>query len=248
MINKYTGRPLVAILLCTVFWQTSAAQSIVPDTTYYASALKNNQQLYNSGIGYQSRLVNGRQYFYYERLYTGDAYYMGYEWRPADIDYDGVIYNNVQMLYDVYKDIVVVQLPNKEDNYSLSSAKLSRFTLLGHTFIRIDADTANVDFKPGFYDLLYAGKTLALAKTIKTLQNTGSQITDKSFVEEKSYFLKYKGIYYEVGSEGAALKVFKNKKKELQQYIKSNGVKFRRDPEQAIVKIAAYYDHLTDQI
>ncbi len=248
MINNYTWRPLAALIFCAVFWQTARGQSTVPDTSFYAAALKNNQQLYASGTGYQSRLVNGRQYFYYERLYKGDAYYMGYEWRPADISYDGVTYTNVPALYDVYKDVLVVQLPDKQDNYSLSGAKLAQFTLLGHTFIRIDADTINADFKPGFYDLLYLGKSLALAKTVKTLQNTGTKITDKSFVEEKTYYLKYNGIYYEAGSEGAALRVFKDKKKELQQYIKSSGIKFRRDPEQALVKIAAYYDHLTDKL
>jgi hypothetical protein len=50
--------------------------------------------------------------------------------------------------------------------------------------------------------------------------------------------------YYPISSQGSLLSVFKDKKKELQQYIRSNEIKYRKEPEDAMVKIATYYDHL----
>jgi len=224
------------------------AQAPSPDSSFYTSATQNTLNIYAQGIGNQSRLINGHEYLYYDRLLKGDAYYGGYEWRPGKIDYDGVYYHDVPFLYDVYQDLVVLQLPDKAGNYSLINEKLPQFILMGHTFIKIKADSTN-KLKTGFYDLLYSGKVQALAKTVKTIQNTGSYGTiEKSFIEEKSYYIKNKGIYYEVGGEGDVLKALKDKKKEMQQYIKSEKIKYRKDPDQFLIKITSYYDHLTNTI
>ena len=60
------------------------------------------------------------------------------------------------------------------------------------------------------------------------------------------YYIRKNNTYYSVSSQGSMLTILKDKKKELQQYIRANQIKFRKDPEEAMVKIASYYDHLTN--
>jgi len=61
------------------------------------------------------------------------------------------------------------------------------------------------------------------------------------------YYLYKNGTYYSVSSEGSFLNVLKDKKKDLQQYIKANKLKFKKyQREDAMAKVAAYYDHLAD--
>jgi len=42
------------------------------------------------------------------------------------------------------------------------------------------------------------------------------------------------------------LKLLKDKKGELQKHIKQNNIRFGDDPEFAMVKIASYYDQITN--
>jgi len=38
----------------------------------------------------------------------------------------------------------------------------------------------------------------------------------------------------------------KSKKKEVQQYLKANDIKFKREPERAMIMAVKYYDQLTN--
>ena len=67
------------------------------------------------------------------------------------------------------------------------------------------------------------------------------------FNAKDEYFLKKGNTYYNLSaSQGSILKLLKDKKSELQQYIKSNKIRFRDNPEDALARIAAQYDHLTN--
>jgi hypothetical protein len=85
-----------------------------------------------------------------------------------------------------------------------------------------------------------------LAKREKNIQATGGQTTSESYFNTvKTYYLRKNNIYYNISSKGTMLDVLKDKKKQLQQYIRSAQINFRKDPEEAMVKIASYYDQLS---
>jgi hypothetical protein len=41
------------------------------------------------------------------------------------------------------------------------------------------------------------------------------------------------------------LKILKDKKKEIQQFLKANNIIYKTDPETAMIAIATYYDRIT---
>ncbi len=153
-------------------------------------------------------------------------------------------------MYDVYKDAVVVLLYNGFSRYSLLNERVHDFTLSDHHFIRIVADSItnnNAGISTGFYDQLYSGKTEVLAKRIKTLENSMALASLETFFREKhEYYVKKGNIYYSAGSQRSFLNALKDKKKVLQQYIKDSHIRFNNDPENAMIKIASYYDHLSN--
>jgi hypothetical protein len=100
--------------------------------------------------------------------------------------------------------------------------------------------------KPGFYDELYNGKSQVLVKRSKDIQTITSGTAENYFDLTTKYFFKKNHIYYSISSQGSLINILKDRKKELQQYIRANQIKFRSDPEEAMVKIASYYDHLTN--
>ncbi len=244
----------LSFLICffTMFYSiASLAQPTPADSSSQQNAFNNAVSLFYSTIGNQSPLFNGPEYYYYDPLIKGNAYFLDVNaFTPGTIYYDGASYSGAPMLYDTYSDKVVVLLYNHFSKFSLVNSKVKSFDYLEHHFVNINQDTLAItsELKSGYYDQLYGGKTEVLVKRYKDIQTTNGSATNGSesyFNTKKEYYVRKNHAYYSVGGEGSMLDILKDHKKELQQYIKANKIKFRREPEEAMVKIASYYDQLT---
>jgi hypothetical protein len=226
------------------------AQFANNDTISREALIDNVVTNFYKSISDQSRLYNGPEYNFYDPIIKGSPYFNDINnFVPGGVEYDGFAYKDVSMLYDLYKDVVAILLPNKVAKLILISERVQSFDISGHHFIHIDA---NMLSKPGsvstgFYDQLYSGRTEILVKRRKTIQNTSgiSGSIETYFSPATDIYVQKDGIYTSVGSQGSLLNVFKDKKKELKQYIKSNKINFRENQEQAMAMVASYYDQLT---
>ena len=237
----------LGITLC----KNALAQAVRRDSSSQQNALNNTLNYYYTSIGKQSPLYNGAEYYFYDPQIKGNAYFSEVNaFTPGSVYYDGTLYSGVPMLYDLYLDKVVVLLYNNFSKFTLVDPKVQRFDFLEHHFINISADSLgeNSIIKTGFYDELYKGKSQVLARREKNIQTTmgGLNGPESYFNPVKSYFVRKKNIYYPVSGKGSLIDVFKDRKKELQQYIRASQINFRKNPEEAMVKIASYYDHLTN--
>ena len=234
------------------FVNSSFSQAVAVDSMALDNTIARiNSQFYTS-IGEQSRLYNGHEYLPYDPRIKNNALfpYDAKTWQTGEVNYDNVIYKNVPMMYDVYKDVVIVRLYNKFSMFSLLSNRVHDFAFANHHFIRLDADQINGSqsgITPGFYDQLYVGKIEILAKRGKTMQNSSNSLAapETFFQATNDYYLKKENTYYKIGSKGSVLKLLKDKKSQIQQYLKQNNISYGDDPESAMAKMASYYDHLT---
>lgn len=204
-----------------------------------------------STLGNQSGLYNGPEYYFYDPLIKSNAYFMDVNaFSNASVDYDGNHYNNVPIIFDIYSDKVVVLLYNKFSKFSLIKEKVKGFDFLDHHFVNISGDSlkANSEIKAGYYEQLYGGKLIVLIKHTKTIQASAGGVVsaEKYFVATKDYYLKKGAEYYKINGESALLNALSDRKADLKQYIKANQIKFRRELEDTMMKIATYYDHITN--
>ena len=237
--------------LCAFINGPTFAQVARTDSSSQQYALNNTLNLFYATVGKQSPLYNGAEYYFYDPLIKGNAYFSEINaFTPGSVFYDGNLYTGVPMLYDIYSDKVVVLLYNHFSKFSLVKEKVRSFDFLDHHFVNINADTlaANTIIKSGYYDELYGGKSQVLVKRSKNIQVSvgGGSASESYFNPTKDYYLRKNNVYYSISGQGSMLSIFKDKRKEIQQYLKANQIKFRKDPEEAMVKIASYYDHLTN--
>ena len=132
-----------------------------------SSAVQNTLQqtianFFMFAIGQQSRCT-ANDYLPYERTIKGNALYPldAETWASGEVTYDGFIYKGVPMMYDIYKDVVVVLLLDHFSMYTLLGERVHDFTFSGHHFVRVDADSLVNDksgISTGFYEQLYGGK------------------------------------------------------------------------------------------
>ncbi|MBD1362356.1 hypothetical protein IDJ77_00920 [Mucilaginibacter sp. ZT4R22] len=229
----------------------SFGQNANSDTSTRQTQIDNVVAGYYQNIGEQSRLFNGPEHNFYYKTIAGSAYFT----EPLDftigtVEYDGFVYKNLQMMYDLYKGVVVMQLPSKIAAIELLSDRVQRFDIFGHHFFRMDAvnQVNGPNLIAGFYDQLYDGKTKFIVHREKNIQTNTSAALDNYFTDEarKMYLKMSDGSYKIFSSQKSLLEVLKDKKPELKKFIKDNNVSFRDEKEQAMVKVIAYYDQITN--
>jgi hypothetical protein len=233
-MKKFSG---LALLFCasSVFGQSTEQVSavIVPDSLV---------GIYKKSLGVSLPLYNGRQFYGYPASFKEHAFYPVNEWSTGSILFDNMWYNNVPVMYDVYKDEVVVMHPNGVP-FVLFSDRVQEFSLRGHVFVRLFA--AKDKIATGFYERLSTGKATIFAKRVKLLDEKiiGLEIERKFIIKDMFYVQKDK-LYTRINKQQSLLSVLKDKHGELQQYIKQSRIRFKAGPETYITQVAEFYNKL----
>jgi hypothetical protein len=234
------------ILLAYIFLQNAAGQMVISDSDIQKAA-SNAINVYYRSLGDQSPLYNGSEYIEYASIFQeGHPFFESAVFVKGSIRFDGMDFQDVPMLYDMIKDEVIIQHFGKVYKMNLPAEKIERFTLSGHSFIRIVQDSSH-QLKTGFYDRLYNGKIMVLAKREKKIREEYGNLQISNVVDQKIYYyIKKDSIYRSLKNMHTLLGILKSKKKEIQQYLNKNKVKYKNDPEHAMIIAAEYYDRLTN--
>jgi len=200
---------------------------------------------YHQFLKPETGLYNGREYYDYSAtIKDGDPFFLSTKFNTGSVVYDGILYENVPILYDLVTSDVIITDSNYFYRIKLNGERVSRFSVLQHTFIRLDEDS-NAVIKPGFYDLLFDGETRLYKKHIKRVQESvTNEGVRKYIVESIDYYISKRNVYYQVNSKNDLLAVLKDRKKELNTFVKKNKLDTRRKKDESFTTLVAYYDQL----
>jgi len=215
---------------------------------YQQQAINNTVSRYFKSLGEQSGIYRGPGYIGYPyALINGHQFFESPNFAQGTIFYDGMLYQNIPMWYDLVKDQVVIQTLDSFSQISLHTERIDYFSLLGHYFIKISQDSSS-SLSTGFYDQIYKGKTEVLVKRFKgTLEDVSTEgIFTKILKQKNVIYLKKQGKYFSVLNSGSVLKALGNNQKEILNHLKKNAIKFKKDREKAIVMMVSYYDQLNN--
>ena len=245
--DKKFGLILIILMVISglnaIYAQIRTPKSLSGDT-----AISNTIALYTRQVGAQSAIYNGCEY-QFDRINVGHAFFNTARFTNGNIVCDDILYTDIPMLYDIVRDVLVIQGLNQIQITSLASNRISRFTCFGYTFIRKSGDYSNGSVpEPGFYQRLYDGQIKVWAKNKKTID----EITDFGYllkrvaVEKSRYYIDKKGTWFEVDGKQSVLEVLQDKKKEIHHFITKKKLRFRKDFNDALVQIVAYYCEITN--
>lgn len=229
---------------CLFFLLIHLSTSVCAQSNSGATTEINNlSELYKHSMVDQSGIYKGPEYGEYAyTLSEGHPYFDTSVYQNGSVVYEGVLYENVPLLYDIVYDVVIVRHFNKYHKIQLLSDKVSSFVIGEHHFVRLVADSSKV-IETGFYEQLYNGKISVIKRSIKVIQPIASMNEVKNTVNSKNYFFVVQdGKYHPITNSRSLMKIFGNKKNDVQSYLKSNKIKFRKNKQEAIVKGIVYYD------
>jgi len=239
-------RPVTNLLLkCILCFLLIHLSVTITAQSQSGTATPNNNlsEIYKHSMYDQSGIYKGPEYGEYAHtLSESHPYFDTSAYQNGSVVYEGVLYENMPILYDIVYDLVIIRHYNKYHKIQLLSDKVSSFTIGDHHFIRLVDSNSNV-IQTGFYEQLYEGKLVVLKKYVKVIQPIASMSEIKTKANAKNYFFVVQdGKYYSITNERSLMKIFGDRKNAVQAYLKSNKIKFRKQKQEAIVKGIAYYD------
>jgi hypothetical protein len=223
--------------------QTSQRDSLVGDS---ASALALHQ--YHNYVSPATDLYRGPEYVDYAyQIKDGHPYFLD-SLIPGSILYNGVLYQQIPLLFDEVLDLVVIKDPYEVWRIGLNREHVDSFTIGDHRFIRL-GDSLNPSApRNGFYEQLYRGKVRLLKRESKTIQQQASFLNqgfEKYTITGISYYLKKGEKYYAVNNQRSLLAAIRDKGKEAKKFMHSNHLRMRKDKQNTLVQVITWYDGLT---
>ncbi len=242
--------PCLMVFYAIIFGDKAIAQ-IVENNEQLDRVTENMVAAYRKEIGPQSRLYRGPAYEFYDLFAAGTPFYSdSQDFTNGTVKYDGIVYKNIPLLYDEYRQVLVTFLYDNTGKVALLKVALlsdfvDEFDLHGHHFIRFVPGEQNKKMDISFYDELYNNKLQLLVKREK-LREAESVSLKTIFVNKNTYYLRKGQNYYTVNSKGQLLDVLNDKKKELKLYIKKNNIDFSDDRDRALTSVISYYDKISN--
>lgn len=241
------------LLLGRLGYSTPArAQQLVPEPL--AAAVEAAVAQYNRAFVGPPQLYNGPEYVDYAMRYhdrTGHQFFISPEKQPGSVHYNGHYFPNLRLSYDVVLQQVVIRQPTSPLNLRLINEQMQEFSIDGHRFVRLLADsTADHVISTGYYEILVDHSRLQLvAKRAKALQEVpGQGFLNVEFNTVDNFFLKRANTYSPINSKRAVLRSFADYKKEVQQYIKAQHLRFGKATfDASLLKLTLYYVSLPPQ-
>ncbi|RIV18948.1 hypothetical protein DYU11_25955 [Fibrisoma montanum] len=222
-------------------------QSASTDTSFVRLAVQQAVQVYERTFPDRPHLNNGTEYIRYDYRITGHPYFLTDSTQTGYIQYNGVRYRNVPMRHDIVRGEVLIDQVDSLFRIRLHSERIDSFSLGPHQFVRLVADSlSSSGIRTGFYQVLYDGSVRLLAKRVKTIREDISSGKYKANFEENTRFFAEKkdGTYHEIKTQQSLFGLFPEQEKTLRRYLRTNGIKFRKQRERAITGVVKHYDAL----
>jgi len=165
--------------------------------------------------------------------------------REASLSYNGRIYPRVRLRLNTNTDELSVQpTPTFPFGIVLDPALVDSASLPEYTIVY---NGEGGDLPAGYYVRLYDGKHIVMKRIRNQIDRVANgTVYEQVFVTSTRYYVLHNGAYRQAGNKRALLKLFADRKKELDRYARQQRLDFGAAPDEAIVGLVAYYETLTN--
>jgi len=190
--------------------------------------------------GSQSALYSGNQQDLHPST-TNHPYLEEALFTKARLSYNGVIYPEIMIRLDLYRDELIIASPDFR-NIVLFPENVDFAELHGRRVIYFLHDSVQGSPSTGYYYLLHSGNCTILEKQTAMLAFGFSQ---QYYSLSTKFYLYHDGIYYTIRNKMGLLKVLKPHNKELKRFISAHRWRFRRHAEELIINTVIEYEKIS---
>ena len=223
---------------------SSSAQEQVPDSAISQIAKEHGINTYINQMAEQSPLYNGYEFVPYGLDIAGFPWFQYADMQKGSVYYDGSLFKDVEMHYDLVGDQLVIKDFTKNYFIALVGEKVRYFKLGNDVFVRFNEGN-EFNLLQGFYHRGFEGSSTVLARYIKKIQyTTNVEKTSSRYRQYNMYYIVNNRRAFEVKGKSGLVNAYRDKKNEVKKYISDNKLNFSKDPMGTLVAVARYYDQL----
>ena len=237
--------PAFLLLAIIVPFKKTVAQNSVAATR--PDSYSNAKTFFREQIKEDAHLYTGKEFIEYSVNIKGHPFFETDQMQKGQIFYDGTLYENIPLLYDLVGQDVVITRYNSAESIKLLNEKIKYFTFDGHRFENIfsyegrDGNITNT-----FYDVMLNGTASVLVKRIKRIKNGIKAEDPTAFVEQDELYVRSGNSLYAIDNKNAVIAAFNNKRDLVKSYIRKNKFRFKKNIERELVATAKYYSTLNN--
>ncbi|MCR6722463.1 MAG: hypothetical protein NVV59_19715 [Chitinophagaceae bacterium] len=131
--------------------------------------------------------------------------------------YEGYWYYGLEVLYDTYRDELMVRHPNGVP-FVLYSPRVQEFVSKNFHFVRFDTDKGPI--KAGFYEIMSDGELVIYVKRMVTLhEEIVDQTIIRNFEKKPKFYAQLGNQLIAVTKQGQLMDLVKSKRSTVQQAL-----------------------------
>jgi hypothetical protein len=185
---------------------------------------------------------------------TGHPYMDTDEYREGTLWFDQRLYPAVLLRLNTHTDEIALLSPDRSCSVIVPSDRVDRAVLPEYTIVRHhQADKEDVKQRralaEGYYAYVHQGKFPVIRREVRYPdQKVNGMQLERTFALQSRTYIYKDGIYHAAGSKGNVLKLFGDRRRELNRYIRQEGLDFRNNRLGAIVALVRYYESLSNNL
>jgi hypothetical protein len=177
---------------------------------------------------------------------TGHEFFLGPGFLTGSVTVEGILFNNVQLKYDIFNDKLVIRRGNSKP-IVMSNEKVDAFTIS-------DSGTETKFFNlrntgpevSGFAEVIYQGKSSVIARHTKVIAKNASLTSYAQFREYTRFYLVTGATCSQIRNRSSFLKLLGSREPAVKRYIRQNNLFMSSSSPYGFGVAAAYYDSLED--
>lgn len=207
--------------------------------------------IYAQEYGDMGKLIHGKVYEDYYTAAKGNPFWLSAEWTLGSLRAKQVYYPELLLRYDAYQDALVFAADMIEETFIwVNENQVISFGIRGRQFRYLgrgkeEAALKAADLNPGYFELLYEGKSTLYVKREKlfrpyrdTYEYTGE------FYENSVYLLWRNQTCWIIKGKRDVLQFTQDHQTEMEPYIKQQGIRFGSISDDQWIELISYYDSL----
>ena len=192
-------------------------------------------------------LYTGKTEMPYNNRFTNHPYFETDRYVSGTLCYNRLVYRDVMMRIDLYRDELTVVSPYIPYRIVLNIEKFDYAVLNGSTIIKSNDEK---ELQRKFLVLLHSGTYPVVRKhqlSIREEISTSERLSTRYFQIKHQYEVYVDGKPYPVKNKNSIVKLFADRKKELNEYAKLHKLNFKKQTELSIIALVNHYENLTSQ-
>jgi hypothetical protein len=198
---------------------------------------------YQEVAGTFAALYNGKVSLPYTQQSLNHPYFESPNFSKGTLCYNGVVYIDILMRIDLFRDEITVIFPDNPQRIVLDNEKTGYAVLHGATFIVSESGNNTKSILLELIDDgLYPVVRRYRMTFIEEIMSVGA--LSKSFRTQIQYAVCIEGEYYPVKNKNALLKLFPDRKQELNKYAATQKKKKKKQIGQSIIALVNHYENI----